>query len=155
MLSLSMEELFPIMEEQLESGGIVRFSPRGKSMLPFLCEGRDEVVLIKPQRAPKKYEIAFYRRLSGGFVLHRIVGFDPDGKYVMCGDNQYLREHGIRPEQVFAVVKGVYRKGKYIDSDALFYRAWGFLWPRIMWCRGFPVRAYRKIGRILKHENRN
>ncbi|MGN1098634.1 MAG: S24/S26 family peptidase [Clostridia bacterium] len=153
MLSASLEELLPIILEEIESGGSVRFKPRGKSMLPFLMEGRDEVVLKKPPTRLKKYEIPFYRRVDGGFVLHRVVDFDPDGGYVMCGDNQYIREHGIRHEQVIAVVEGVYRKGKYISADAAFYKVWGLWWPRVMRCKGILARIYHKIGRILKHEN--
>ncbi len=150
MLSASLEELLPIIQEELDSGGKVRFKPRGRSMLPFLAEGRDEVVLVKPNKPLKKYDIPFYRRTDGGFVLHRIVAFDPDGSFVMCGDNQYIREHGITADQVIAVVDGVYRKGKYISSGALFYRVWGFWWPKAMRCKGIAARVYHKIGRIIK-----
>lgn len=155
MLSADLAELLPIIQEQIASGGKVCFKPRGRSMLPFIMEGRDEVVLKAPDPLPKKYSIPFYRRRDGHFVLHRIVGFDPDGSCIMCGDNQYIREHGIQKEQIIAVVEGVYRKGKYISADDRFFRLWGFWWPRLMWCRGFPIRAYHKIRRIIKHENRS
>ena len=87
MLSANLEELLPLIQEEIDSGGKVRFKPRGRSMLPFLKEGRDEVVLVKPPERLKKYEIPFYRRRDGGFVLHRVVGLASDGTYIMCGDN--------------------------------------------------------------------
>ena len=149
MLSANFDELLPIIQDEINSGGEVRFKPRGRSMLPFLMEGRDEVVLVKPPERLKKYDIPFYRRKDGGFVLHRVVGFCPDGRYIMCGDNQYLREKGIGHDQIIGLVKAVYRKGKYIPAEALFYRIWGALWPKVMWCRGFLPRAYRKIKRTF------
>ena len=48
MLSANFDELLPIIEDEISSGGKVRFKPRGRSMLPFLKEGRDEVVLTAP-----------------------------------------------------------------------------------------------------------
>ena len=150
MLSANLEELLPIIQEEIDSGGKVRFKPRGRSMLPFLKEGRDEVVLVKPRERLQKYEIPFYRRRDGGFVLHRVVGLAPDGTYIMCGDNQYYKERGIAHDQVIAVVEGVYRKGKYIAATDSFYKLWGFWWPRVMWCKGFLPRAFRKIKRIMR-----
>ncbi len=149
MLSANFDELLPIIEDEISSGGKVRFKPRGRSMLPFLKESRDEVVLTAPPERLKKYDIPFYRRRDGGFVLHRVVGFGPDGSYTMCGDNQYIREKGIAHDQIIGLVEGVYRKGKYIPAGAAFYRIWGFWWPKLMWCRGFLPRAYRKIKRMM------
>ena len=150
MLTANLEELLPIIQEEIDSGGKVRFKPRGRSMLPFLKEGRDEVVLVKPPQRLSKYEIPFYRRRDGGFVLHRVVGFGPDGTYIMCGDNQYYKERGIAHNQIIAVVDGVYRKGKYIAATDSFYKLWGFWWPRVMWCKGILARGYRKIKRMIR-----
>ena len=65
--------LAPIIEEQLREGKTVRFAPKGRSMLPMIREGRDTVTLCAVDRPLKKYDIGFYRRRDGQYVLHRIV----------------------------------------------------------------------------------
>ncbi len=111
----------------LESGGEFRMYPRGTSMLPLLVQGRDSVVLVRPERSPEKGDIAFYLREGGAYVLHRIVGREGD-LYTMCGDNQLQREQGIRREQIIAVVDRVYRGQRCIRRDHVPYRIYCFLW---------------------------
>ncbi len=142
-------DLLPVMAEQLSSGGEVRFRPRGTSMLPFLMEGRDEVVLVSPPERLKKGDIPFYRRDDGAFVLHRVVGLESGGLYSLCGDNQYYRERGVRPDQIIAVVKAVYRKGRYIPASSAAYRLRGALWPPAKRIISLPKRAYHKLERIF------
>ena len=143
-------ELLPMIIDQIEAGGEVRFRPRGISMLPFLMEGRDEVILTAPPEKLKKGDIPFYRRTDGAFVLHRVVDIAADGTYVLCGDNQSVWERGITHEQVIAVVKAVYRKGKYIESNEPGFRIWGAVWPKYKLVRGKLGRVYHKIRKDNK-----
>ena len=83
-------ELMPLIEEQLESGQSVRFSPKGVSMLPMLRQGRDQVTLTALHGSPKKYDILLYRRGNGSFVLHRVVKIG--NTYTCIGDNQFVYE---------------------------------------------------------------
>lgn len=145
----TLSRLLPLMTDELAAGGEVRFKPRGISMLPFLKEGRDEVVLSRIASAPKKGDIIFYRRADKAFVLHRVVGIKKGG-YVLCGDNQYRREYPVTDNQIIATVKGVYRKGKYVDAQSLYFRLFGFLRPKIMLFYGLFARAKAKLGRILR-----
>ncbi len=149
MASASFAQLLPMITDQLDSDGEVSFNPRGTSMLPFLMEGRDTVVLAKPPKKLKKGDIPFYRRSDGAFVLHRIVGLGRDGSYTLCGDNQFRREYGIRQEQIIAVVKEVTRKGKRIGRDDTAFRLWGVFWPKFKLCASLPSRIYHKLGRII------
>lgn len=146
MAQASLNELLPMITEQIEAGGEVRFRPRGISMLPFLMEGRDEVVLIAPPPQLKKGDIPFYRRADGSFVLHRVVGIR-ESSYTMCGDNQYIRERGVLHDNVIALAKGVYRKGRYMSADSFTYKLWGFLWPKYMFLKGILIRIYHKLKR--------
>ncbi len=142
-------DLLPVMTEQLNAGGEVRFRPRGASMLPFLKEGRDEVVLTAPPERLKKGDIPFYRRDDGAFVLHRVVGLERSGSYTLCGDNQYARERGVRRDQIIAVTKAVYRKGRYLPASSVGYRLWGALWPPVKLAVSLPKRVYHKLERIF------
>lgn len=53
-------------------------------MYPMLRNGEDVVVLKKPEGRLKYLDVALYRRSNGDFVLHRVVGFDKDGKYIFA-----------------------------------------------------------------------
>jgi len=104
------EELFPLLEECLQRGQSVRFSPRGKSMLPLLRQGIDSVVLSPLTDKLEKLDIILYKRDNGKYIIHRIT--DIDETYTCIGDNQFKKESGIRREQIIAVVTAFYRNNK-------------------------------------------
>lgn len=127
----------------LESGGEFRMYPRGTSMLPLLVEGRDSVVLVIPDKELRRGDIIFYRRENGQYVLHRIVGVEPDG-FVLCGDNQTVLERGIGASQVIGVVKDIFRGEQRVRQEEIGYRCYLILW------RSFLLRRiYFKLRRIF------
>ncbi len=135
----SYTDLEPIIREKLKNGGKVKIKPRGTSMLPMIRQDIDEVELIKPSGRLKKYDIPFYKRKSGQFVLHRIIKVRKND-YVLCGDNQTQPEYGITDDMIFAVVSGYYCDGKYISVKDSEYRAY---------CKS-QVAKQRKKYRIAK-----
>lgn len=128
-MNVSLNEMYPIICEQLASGGKVRFKPNGTSMLPTLRQGIDEVELTKPYGKLKKYDIAFYRRKNGQFVLHRILGIKSDGSYIIRGDHQFQYEYGICDEDIIAVCCGIFRNGKYMSAKSLSFYLRAILGP--------------------------
>ena len=78
------------------------------------------MILRKRKGIPaKKHDIAFYKRLDGQFVLHRVMKIKKDGTYVMCGDNQFAFEEGIVPAQIIGYVSDIYRGEKKFSVRAL------------------------------------
>ena len=124
--NLRLEQLMPLIREQLAAGKSVRFSPRGISMLPMLRQGRDKVVLSPVTGRLKKYDLPLYQRDGGQYVLHRIVGVGET--YTCIGDNQYALEHGIRQDQLIAVVTAFTRDDREIPVTDLGYRVYCRLW---------------------------
>lgn len=147
---ISMDEMVVIIEEQLRLGGNVRFTPKGISMLPMLRNNKDVVVLKRPEGRLKKYDIPLYRRENGAYVLHRVVQTDEDGNYVMCGDNQVVKEYGITDDHIIGVVEAFERKGKKYTCNhqgyQIYCRVWVFLFP----FRKLLVRMQRVLGRIKR-----
>ena len=109
---MQLEQVLPLIVEQLALSKTVRFYPRGVSMLPLLRENIDSVVLASVPPALKKYDLPLYRRDDGQFILHRIVRVEGD-TYTCMGDNQHIPEPGVRRDQMVALVTGFYRGDRY------------------------------------------
>lgn len=146
--TFSLEELYPTIVKVLDSGGEFKMISTGTSMMPLLRDKKDTIVLIKPGSRLKKYDVPLYRRSDGSFVLHRVIGFDKNG-YVMCGDNQFFKEHGINYEDVVAVLKGFIRDDKYISCSSFSYRCYCVFWNYSRGIRKLYRRVKRKIKKLL------
>ena len=103
--SVQLEQLMPLIREQLAEGKTVRFSPRGVSMLPMLRQGIDSVVFSPLPEKLKKYDLPLYQRQNGQYVLHRIVKVGDT--YTCIGDNQLAYEPELRHDQMIALVTEV------------------------------------------------
>ncbi len=142
---VTLEQMLPIIEEKVSSGGEISIPVTGTSMYPTLQAGRDYVVLKKAPDKLKKGDIPLYRRENGKFVLHRIVGEDENG-YILCGDNQTEKEYGIAHSQVIAVLVAVERDGRKIPIDSTFFYGNNKFHKQIHFFR----RATSKVKRTLK-----
>lgn len=145
---ISLDEIYPVIKEKIENGGTVQLPITGTSMNPLLYWGRDTVELIKCEN-PQKYDIIFYRRDDGAFVLHRIVGKNENG-FILCGDNQVQKEYGITDKHIIAVVKSITRKGKTFNVDKFSYKFYVKLWTLILPFRNIILIPMRKIKGLLK-----
>ncbi len=114
--SVRLEELYPVIAEKLESGGSVTFKPHGISMLPLIRQGIDSITIESLKKNPLVGDVIFYRRTNGQFVLHRIIGMDKEG-YVLCGDNQWVKEYGITENQIIGVMTAILRDDKVVAVD--------------------------------------
>ena len=127
--SVNLDDVMEMMVEKLNAGGTVTFTPHGTSMLPMLRDGEDVIVLKSTEgRRLHLFDVPLYRRENGQYVLHRVIDFCRDGSYVMCGDNQFAKEKGIRDDQIIAVMTGFFRKGKPYSTQSFLYRAYINFW---------------------------
>lgn len=117
---VELNDLWPVIEEVISSGGEFQLTPYGISMLPLIRPGQDSVILVSP-RDLKKTDIVLYKRCDGSFVLHRIMLIQKDN-YIMCGDNQNYLERDIKKEQILALVKDIYRDGEKINTETDEYK---------------------------------
>ncbi len=115
-LDIDLAKMWSVIDEVISSGGEFRLFPRGTSMLPLIREGKDSVALISPKDI-KKGDIVLYRRANGQFVLHRVVKIK-NGEYLMCGDNQYTVEHGIKKDDILALVGRIFRDESEMSQDS-------------------------------------
>ena len=134
-----------LIEQYIKENGDFIAIPVGTSMYPMLRNRRDSVWLVKYDgKGLKKYDLPVYKRLDGTQVMHRCLGKDKNG-YIMCGDNQWILEHGIHDDQIIAVAKGFYRDEKYIPNENVFYRLYYHFWSMNLYLRKCILRVIHKI----------
>ncbi|HWQ71408.1 MAG TPA: S24/S26 family peptidase [Desulfitobacteriaceae bacterium] len=133
----------------LNKGYELKISPNGTSMLPFICGGRDEAVLIaRTDIRLKRGDVVLYSREDKTYVLHRIHHIKA-GRIYMLGDIQTWIEGPIEDENVVAVVKAFVRKGKYISCHNFIYKLVTGLWLVLRPVRPFLWKHYCLIKKRL------
>lgn len=144
---ISMDEMIPLIEEKLNEDGKVIFTPKGTSMLPTIVGDEDTVSLTRPQFPLKKYAIALYKTDNGDYLLHRVIGRNGDC-YVMRGDNKYIKEKGIREDQIVGVVKTYTHKGEVYEAYGPDNNTYAKKRQRKIGRRKFYITIRRFLGRI-------
>ena len=136
-------------ESILERMGVLAYTNVGTSMLPFLRERRD-VMLIrrKGEERCKRLDAVLYTRPGmegrGAYVLHRVLRVKADGTYWIVGDNCASGEI-VKEEQVIGVLHAIIRDGKYAAASNPHYR---FLVH--LWCDFWPIRfALLRLRRLI------
>lgn len=148
-------EYVSMLRELVDEGKTVSLLISGSSMSPFLIHHRDTIYFRKPDRPLKRGDMVFYQRRNGQYVMHRIqkVVHHPDGRvaYRILGDNQSEIEHGVRPDQIFAIVVAVRRKGQMIRPGDFWWEFFAHTWLDIIPLRRGISIAYHE-GQILKQK---
>lgn len=136
-------------EEEIQRRGQLIYTNVGDSMMPFIKQGRDVLVISGVSGRLKKYDVPLYKRDSGQYVLHRILKVR-DKTYVICGDNRWNREYGITDRQIIGVLTAVIRDGREIPATDWKYRLYVHLWCDFFPIRAFWIRARNCLKRRLK-----
>jgi len=138
-------------EEEIRTAGRLVYSNRGTSMLPLIREGKDAVVLVRPEGRLRKYDVPLYKPkpFDGQYVLHRIIRVRGND-YIIRGDNCITKEIGIKDEDIVGVLYSVLRSGRELKTTDLKYRLYSHVW---VWL--FPLRylwrgAKSCVRRIVK-----
>ena len=137
-------------EEQINIHGRLVYSNVGDSMMPFIRQGRDLVIISqKPEGRLKKYDVPLYKRDTGQYVLHRILKVRQDD-YVICGDNRYSREYGIGDRNIIGVLTAIDHNGTVVPVTDRKYMFKVHLWCDFFYVRAFILRLRTYIRRIRK-----
>ena len=100
----------------LTEKGVLAFVPNGNSMWPTLKNGKHSVIIQPKTQRLTKYQVAFFTRADGSFVLHRVIDLTEDG-YLVCGDSQ-LQPEKVLEERVVGVMTGYYLGDKFVDANS-------------------------------------
>ncbi len=129
--------LRPLIDQAFEKGESFTFTPNGVSMKPFINGGQTSVTIEKYTHGAKKYDIVFYMRDDGKYVMHRIVKTYADS-FGVCGDNQWWVEK-VYEKQIFAIVKSV--QGKKMPG--------GFIYLSTLPLRRFIIHVIKYIKKCF------
>ena len=136
-------------EEQLAKNGKLIYTNKGDSMMPLIKQDRDLLIIKPVQGRLKKYDVPLYKRDSGQYVLHRILKVRKND-YVICGDNRWVKEYGIRDRHIIGVLAAVIRNGKEVSVNNWKYKLYVHLWCDLFPLRAMMVHVISKISRYRK-----
>lgn len=148
----------PQVVEILSEGHTVTLPLRGRSMRPFLEDGRDKALLEALSPADARVGDAVLAEISKGhFVLHRIVAIDGD-QVTLRGDGNLATE-SCRLQDVKARVKAFFRKGRTTpdSTSGLKWRIYSWWWTRLLPLRRYLLFAFHPHipQRFFKKSNNN
>lgn len=146
---VDIDTYMPVVEELLAQGQRVSLTVTGESMSPFLRHGRDQI-LLEAAGTPRRGDMVLFRRRNGQYIMHRVLRRLPDGCYAIVGDGQQQVEAPIAPEQIFAVVTQVCRKGVWIGPESFWWRFFAGPWLTLLPLRPFLRRLACRIPGKLK-----
>jgi len=129
------------MEQLLAEGKLVKLTPVGDSMLPFIRGGADSVVLCKPESfRVGDIALAPYR---GRYVLHRVVRIEGD-TVVMMGDGIVKGKEKVDKSAVLAIVIEIVKaNGKHRKPTR------GRLWRVLLPVRRYLLKGMRKWNKLF------
>ena len=131
------EVLLPQVVQMLQEGHTVTLPLRGRSMRPFLEDGRDKALLVAVKETPRVGDAVLAEIGKGHFVLHRIVKIEGD-RVTLRGDGNIGTEH-CRMDDIRALATAFYRKGRN-EADSV--KDWKWRIYSWWWMRLLPVRRY-------------
>lgn len=146
---ISMETLpnhiiFREAEYSLKKGKHVVIRVVGKSMEPFLIDGKD-VVRITPFLPDKLHccDVVLFKR-NDLYCLHRIIKIK--GNHIMlCGDGICQSRDYIIREDVIGILDSVIREtGGVVACDSLKWKIKSYIWMSLFPFRRYLLYAYRK-----------
>ena len=134
---LSSELLFSAIEALLAEGHQASFTVTGMSMWPFLCHGRDQVIVEACQsNTLRRGDIILLQTQLQNYLLHRITKINANG-FVTTGDGNCFRDGEFPFSCVRAKVICLIRNGKKIECGC-----WKWKFISQLWMVLFPIRKW-------------
>lgn len=136
---------FEAIEQTIKSGKQAELRVKGKSMQPFLRNGKDIVILSSFDRAElQPREIVLFPH-TGRLFLHRIIK-ETNGHFIIQGDGVIKNHEVAEPKDIIGIVRYIIRPdGKEVDvhgfSSMLYWKVWYFMRP----FRRYLLAIYNRI----------
>ena len=136
-LTLANEVFLPQVVQMLHEGHTVTLPLRGRSMRPFLEDGRDKALLVAVKESPRVGDAVLAEISKGHYVLHRIVKIE--GEQVTLRGDGNLGTETCRTQDIRALATAFYRKGRN-EPDSV--KGWKWRTYSWWWTKLLPIRRY-------------
>lgn len=135
---------FQEITSRIAEGERVRMRAKGNSMLPFIRDSKDEVVLEKPnKRSFQKGRLLLVQLSDKRYVLHRVEKIE-NNAVLLRGDGNLSILESCTVDDVIAEVIAVMRGGKEIKVGSVKWNLYRYLWPRGYLLRRIALGIYRR-----------
>lgn len=154
---ISASQLFAEMEPLLQEGRRAAFTVSGMSMWPFLCHGRDSVVLARadPSQLRPGDIVLFQVPVLQKYILHRITHMDKaNGTFQTAGDGNCFYDGWFPMTAIRGVVTQLHSRGRTIPVTALSYRAAVAAWRMLFPIRPALLKLLLRISKRKRHRKR-
>ena len=151
--SFPVAELARLAAEFVSEGKEVVIWAKGSSMKPLLRDGKDKIILSAFSEI-NIGDVVLYKRETGMYVIHRIVGMTPDG-YELLGDYQTFTEKGIKKEQIIAKAVGYIRNGKELPIDSKAVLIYEKIWCNTLTFRKLYFFFYYRLASLKREIFKN
>lgn len=138
---ITMDEILPAMNIELDAGKKVEFEPRGVSMLPYIKPQKNSVVIEKG--IIKKYDIALFK-YNNKYLLHRAIKKNGN-TYIFRGDNCISSETGVNERDIIGKVVYIRREGKLVSTDNIKSKIYSRIWVNFHFLLVFLKKVKNKI----------
>lgn len=125
-------------ESELARSGRITVTIKGYSMYPLFRSERDALIVERcDPEALRNLDIVLFRRpWANGeqYVMHRIVGRQKDGSFIIAGDNCTDADI-VPPQNILGEVISAQRGNKPIPLKGMRYAAY-----KRLWCAPYKLR---------------
>ncbi len=129
----------------IAEGERVRIKAKGNSMLPFIKDGRDEIILEKVKKQSfQKGRLLLVKIKNKGYLLHRVKKID-DNCILLRGDGNLSILESCTRDDVIAEATTIIRNGKTIEIGSIRWNLYRYLWPRNSFLRRVGLGVLRRI----------
>lgn len=103
------------LEKRLEEDGFVVSNIKGISMLPFIKQNKDNVIITKVDKPIEIYDTVLYIT-NENYILHRVIDINGD-ELIIKGDNT-INSEKVNIKQVLGILKAKYNKNGYVEINS-------------------------------------
>ena len=129
---------------RIAEGERVRIRAKGNSMLPFIRDIKDEIVLEKPNKQSfQKGRLLLVRLTSERDVLHRVRKLE-ENHILLHGDGNLYTFETCTTKDVMAEATTVIRNGEEIRRGSFRWNLYRYLWPRNLFLRRVCLAIIRR-----------
>lgn len=133
---------------RIAEGERVRIRAKGNSMLPFIRNAKDKIILEKlNEQSFQKGRLLLAQLTDGRYVLHRVKKIDST-RILLYGDGNLSTFETCTSTDVIAEATTVIRNGKEITRGSFRWNLHRYLWPSNLLLRRVCLGIYRRMKLI-------